>query len=63
MNARVLDGAAALLAFANGARMPSTADDVFADTCSPALRAAADFKYGLDFFNVMLDRVRRRRAE
>jgi hypothetical protein len=63
MNARVLDWTAALLAFANGARMPSTADEVFADTCSPALRAAADFKYGLDLFSVIPDRVRRRCPE
>ena len=40
MNASLLAGALADVACANGARIPSTADDVLADTRSAAFRAA-----------------------
>ena len=44
MNAAKLAGAAALLPLANGARMPSTAEEGCAEIRSAALRAAADLK-------------------
>ena len=54
MNAAKLAGAAALLPLANGARMPSTAEEVCAEIRSAALRAAADLKCGLDCLSVMI---------
>lgn len=44
MNALVLDGAANLTVLTKGARMPSTANEVRAETSSPSLRATADFR-------------------
>lgn len=48
-------GALAVVPSANGARMPSTADDVLAEIRSAALRVAAVRlrRYGLDFLSVM----------
>ena len=60
MNASVLAGAEVSLPLANGARMPSTADDVCAETRSAALRAEADLRCGLDCLSVMLTMVRPR---
>lgn len=53
MKASVLAGADVFLPLAKGARMPSTADDVCAETLSAALRAAADLRCGLDCLSVM----------
>jgi hypothetical protein len=41
MNASLSEGALANMASANGARIPSTPDDFFADTRSAAFRAAS----------------------
>ena len=53
MKASVLAGDADCAPLTNGARMPSTADDVRADTRSAASRTAADFRCGLDCLSVM----------
>lgn len=53
MKASVLAGAVAFVPLVKGARMPSTADDVCAETRSAALRAAADLRCGLDCLSVM----------
>ena len=53
MKAAVLVGVVALLPLEKGARIPSTAEDVCAETRSAALRAAANFKCGLDCLSVM----------
>ncbi len=58
MKAWVLVGSAVCRSLLNGARMPSTALEVWADTRRAALRAAADFKWGLDCLSVMLAMVR-----
>ena len=60
MKASVLAGAAVLSPLAKGARMPSTADDVCAETQRAALRAAADLRCGLDCLSVMAPMVRPR---
>lgn len=60
MNALVVVGAAILTVLTKGARMPSTAEEVRAETSSPSLRATADFRYTLDFLSDMHVRVRRR---
>jgi len=44
MKAAVLGGQEASFSLANGARIPSTADEVWAEMRNPALRAAVDFK-------------------
>lgn len=44
MKASVVAGDLALAPFANGARIPSTAEDDCAETRSAALRAAADLR-------------------
>lgn len=49
----MLAGADFFLPLAKGARMPSTADDVCAETLSAALRAEADLRCGLDCLSVM----------
>ena len=50
-----LAGALAAMPSENGARMPSTADDVFAEIRSAALRLASVLlrRYGLDSLSVM----------
>jgi hypothetical protein len=53
MNVAVLVGALALLPLEKGAWIPSTAEDVCAETRSAALRLAANFKCGLDCLSVM----------
>ena len=58
MKAAMLAGVSVSLPLLNGARMPSTADDVRAETRSAALRAAADFRCGLDCLSVMLRMLR-----
>lgn len=58
MKASVLAGDATLDPLAKGARMPSTADEVCAETRSAALRATADFRCGLDCLSVMPAMVR-----
>ena len=60
MKASVLAGVAALAPLAKGARMPSTADEVCAETRNAALRAAADLRCGLDCLSVMPPMLRRR---
>lgn len=62
MKASVLAGAAALSPLAKGARMPSTAEEVWAETRKAALRRAADLRCGLDCLSVMLPMVRLRRC-
>jgi len=63
MKASALAGDVDLAPLANGARMPSTADEVRAQTRSAALQAAADFRCGLDCLSVMPAMVRRRRGK
>ncbi|MCC7114321.1 MAG: hypothetical protein IT520_08055 [Burkholderiales bacterium] len=63
MKASVLAGGSDWAPLANGARMPSTADEVCAETRRAAARAAADFRCGLDCLSVMPAMVRRRRAK
>lgn len=46
------------LPLANGARMPSTADDDCAEMRKVAFRAAPDLRWGLDCFSVMLQMIR-----
>lgn len=58
MKASVLAGATLSSLLVKGARMPSTAEDVCAETRRAALRAAADLRCGLDCFNVMPTMVR-----
>lgn len=58
MKASVLAGAEVRLPLAKGARMPSTADDVCAETRKAALRAIADLRWGLDCFRVIRRIVR-----
>lgn len=58
MKAAVLAGVALLAFLSKGARMPSTADDVWAEIRSAALRAVADFRCGFDCLSVMLYMVR-----
>jgi hypothetical protein len=53
MKAAVLDRALALLPLEKGARIPSTAEDVCAETRSAALRVAANCKCGLDCLSVI----------
>ena len=53
MKDATLFGVAALAPLAKGARMPSTAEDVCAETRSATLRAAADFRCGLDCLSVI----------
>jgi hypothetical protein len=55
MNASLLAGAVPAFALANGARMPSTADDVCAETRNTVLRADSERlrRYGLDSLSVM----------
>ena len=60
MKAAVLVGVVALLPLEKGARIPSTAEDVCAETRSAALRAAANFKCGLDCLSVMKRMVHHR---
>ena len=48
MKASLLAGASERLSLAKGARMPSTADDVWAEMRKAALRALADLRNGLD---------------
>lgn len=60
MNASVLAGVSILDPFSKGARMPSTADDVCADTRNAALRTAAGLRCGLDCLSVMLPMLRPR---
>lgn len=60
MKASVLAGALAPLSLAKGARMPSTADDVCAETRKAALRAATDFRWGLDCLSVISRMIRHR---
>lgn len=50
------------LALANGARIPSTADDVCADSRSAALRLAADLRCGFDRNSVMRKMLRQNDA-
>ena len=58
MKASVLAGAAVLSPLAKGARMPSTAEEVCAETRRATLRAAADLRCGLDCLSVMPTMVR-----
>ena len=51
MNASVVVGASATLLLENGARMPSTADEVCAEIRNPAFRIATDLRWGLDCFS------------
>jgi hypothetical protein len=53
-NALMLVGSAERLPLAKVARIPSTAEDDWADTRSPILRCAADFKWGLKKFSIGL---------
>jgi len=53
MKAVVVAGGSVLGPFANGARMPSTAEDDCAEMRNAALRAVADLRYGLDCLSVM----------
>jgi hypothetical protein len=53
MKVSVLIGASPCFSFANGARMPSTADDVFAEIRKAVLRAAADLRWGFDCFKLI----------
>lgn len=53
MKASVLAGVALGLPLANGARMPSTADEVCAEMRRAALRAEADLRWGLDCLSDM----------
>ena len=57
MKASVVAGVALLAPLANGARMPSTAEEVCAETRNAALRAAADLRCGLDCLSVTLPMV------
>ncbi len=63
MKASVLAGNSVLAPSANGARIPSTTDEVWAERRSAAARAAADFRCGLDCLSVMLAMVRLRRGK
>lgn len=56
MQVSLLAGALASRLSANGARMPSTADDVFAEIRSAVLRLASVRlrRYGLDSLSVMV---------
>jgi hypothetical protein len=54
MRAALLVGAFSIAPFANGARIPSTAEELWAEIRNAALRKAADFRYGFDFFSVTL---------
>jgi hypothetical protein len=58
MKAFVLAGALSRLPLAKGARMPSTAEDVCAEMRKAALRAGADFRWGLDCLRVIRRMVR-----
>lgn len=58
MKASVLAGAEVRLPLAKGARMPSTADDVCAETRKAALRAMADLRWRLDCLRVIGQIVR-----
>ncbi len=58
MKASLLDGLAAALRWANGARIPSMAEDVWADRRRAALRAATGARYGFDCLSVMVAMVR-----
>lgn len=58
MNASVLASVEVSLPLANGARIPSTADDDCAETRSAALRATADLRCGLDCLSVTPTMVR-----
>lgn len=60
MKDATLFGVAVLAPLAKGARMPSTAEDVCAETRSATLRAAADFRCGLDCLSVMQRMVHHR---
>jgi hypothetical protein len=53
MNASRLDGSVAALLSAKGARMPSIADDDWAERRSAALRSAAGFRNGFECLNVI----------
>ena len=53
MKALVLAGCGMLLLLENGARIPSTADDVCAEIRSAALRLAGDLRWGLDCLSVI----------
>lgn len=56
MKPSLLAGVLAVAASENGARMPSTADDVLAEIRSAALRLASERlrRYGLDSLSVMV---------
>lgn len=58
MKASLLDGLAAALRSANGARIPSMAEDVWADRRNAVLRAAAGVRCGFDCLSVMVAMVR-----
>lgn len=58
MKASLLDGLVAALRWANGARIPSMAEDVWADRRRAALRAATGARYGFDCLSVMVAMVR-----
>ncbi len=58
MKALVLAGCAACMPLAKGERMPSMALEVCAEIRNAALRAAADFRCGLDCLSDMAAMVR-----
>jgi hypothetical protein len=62
MNASILVGASRRFPFANGAWIPSTADEVFAEIRKAVLRAAADLRWGLDCFKFIFEMIRQSRA-
>ena len=58
MKAFLLDGCRTDFFLMNGARMPSTDDDVSAETRNAALRTTADRMCGLDFVSFTLSILR-----
>jgi hypothetical protein len=58
MKASVLAGVFVPLPLAKGARMPSTADDDWAEMRKAAFLALSDLRWGLDCFSVMLQMIR-----
>jgi hypothetical protein len=59
MNAFLLAAAVSPSPLVNGARMPSTADDDWADIRNTRFRSAADLRKGLDCLSFMSHMIRR----